>query len=87
MKIENWQRVINNRSKIIWKHDTGVTIMLAPSTTQEYKLVLFDKQGREHFRIYDTNKTKLEHEASKWQKDYNKFLRSDKRKMAIPQEY
>ena len=80
MKIEDWERTDPSRKRAVWRHDTGVTIMLSPAGMNMYKLVLYDKGGREHFRVHSPNKTKLEHESVKWQKDYNKFLKSDMNK-------
>lgn len=74
LKIEDWKRTVNRRRKIVWKHDTGVSIMLSPATMKDYKLILYDKAGREKFRVYSPNKTKLEHKSSQWQKDYNRYL-------------
>ena len=84
MKIENWERQDVNKHKIIWKHDTGVTIMLNPADRYAYKLVLYDKQGREHFRIFNPNKTKLEQESVKWQRDYNRYLKKNKKPKEEP---
>ncbi len=75
MKIENWERTDVNRNKIIWRHTTGVTIVLSPESSFSYKLVLYDKAGREHYRVGSPNKTVLEKESARWQRDYNRHLK------------
>jgi hypothetical protein len=79
MQIKDWERK-DKKQKTIWKHEQGGYIVLSPIDKYMYKLSLYDKAGREHFRVLDTNKTKLEHQSALWQNDYNKFRRN-KRKL------
>ena len=74
MKIENWERIDYGKSKVEWKHDTGVRILLVRQGII-YRLFLLDKAGITHYQIEDLNRGKLEAEAAKWQRDYNKHLR------------
>lgn len=79
MQIKDWERKDKNQ-KTIWKNEKGAYIVLSPIDKYMYKLSLYDKAGREHFRILDTNKANLEHKSAIWQNDYNKFRRN-KRKL------
>jgi len=81
MKIEKWERK-DYKNKTIWKHGTSVTIVLSQLDPYMYQLALYDRAGREHFRVMDSSKIRLEKEAVKWQRDYNRFR--DKKAKAIP---
>ena len=78
MKIKNWTRTQISDRKTVWKHDKGVRIILE-DVGPEYQLYLLDKAGREQYRIADTNRSILEHESSKWQRDYNSYLARGRR--------
>jgi len=74
MKIENWERTDYGKNKTIWRHDTGVSIILISDGAYGYKLALY-RGPIEHYRISSSNRSYLEHESAKWQRDYNRHLR------------
>ena len=79
MKIENWERIDHSRHKIEWKHDTGVRIILMREYNR-YILRLYDSSGIEHYTTENTNRSLLEAEAAKWQRQYNKHLTKENKK-------
>jgi hypothetical protein len=83
MKIENWERT-DKPDKIVWKHTTGISVLLKREGPI-YVLTLYDKAGREQFRIHGTNKTQLEEKCANWQRDFNKHLKNKQGPTAVIQ--
>ena len=78
-QIQGWHRTDNKRrNETIWKHDTGVKIVLTQVGREMHCLMLFDRHGveDEDCRTYDGNRERLERVSTKWQKSYNDFLNS-----------
>ncbi len=76
---KGWDRYDKSNRTVIWKHDTGIKIVLDVAEYGDmYKLMLFDRHGveDEECRVYDTRKSHLEKVAVKWQESYCKFLES-----------
>jgi len=73
MKIKNWHKTEMNPRKTVWKHDTGIYIMME-NLGPEYQLTLFDSAGREQYRFSHPNLVIVQRQCSKWQRDYNKYL-------------
>jgi hypothetical protein len=74
MKIENWIKT-ERRDRTTWKHVTGISILLK-NEGPVYILVLYDKAGREQYRLSGTNKTDLEEKCASWQRGFNKHLQN-----------
>ena len=73
MKIERWERIDHSKTKVEWKHDTGVRIILQ-KFGNIYCLSIYDSSGIEHFTTQNPNRTKMEYKATQWQREYNKHL-------------
>jgi len=74
MKIENWERIDHSQDKVEWKHDSGVRVFLTKHINI-YRLTLFDASGVEHYYEESPNRSRLEHTAADWQRQYNRELR------------
>lgn len=74
MKIDGWVRTDYGKHKVIWRHTTGVIIVLSPDNMYGYKLALY-RGPIEHYRISSSNKEYLERQSAKWQRDYNRHLK------------
>lgn len=74
-QIKGWHRTDKLNGTTVWKHDTGIRIVLEPEGSG-YNLILIDRHGVEDSdcRTYDTNREYLEKVSTRWQESYAKFL-------------